>query len=172
MRVMRMLKHKGSAIVLQEVPDEVSLAINISGCTHKCPGCHSQYLWDDDGDSAIVEMGKMIDRYLPYLSCICFMGGDQDQNELIVMCKIAHAEHLKTCLYTGYNSMSDLIKPLLEELDYVKIGSFIQEKGPLTSPSTNQRMYKKNVNGGWTDITDRFWTKYAEKKEASSSSQN
>ena len=167
-----MLKHKGMAVVLQEVPDEISLAINISGCQHRCPGCHSTYLWDDDGESVMVGMGKMIEQYLPYLSCVCFMGGDQDQKELTVLCKIAHAEHLKTCLYTGYSELSDLIKPLLDELDYIKIGPFNQEKGPLSNPDTNQRMYKKNETGRWIDITDRFWTKYAEEKETTNSSVN
>lgn len=159
-----MLKHKGAAIVLQEVPDEISLAINVSGCTHQCPGCHSKALWDNDGQPLMADLNRLLTPYLPYISCVCFMGGDQDQKELLLLCKILHADGLKTCLYTGC-SLSDLIKPLLDELDYVKIGRFIQEKGPLDSPTTNQRMYKKRPDGCWIDITDRFWAKYAEEKE-------
>ena len=44
-----MLKYVNTGIVFQEIPDEVTLAINISGCPCQCPGCHSQYLWEDVG---------------------------------------------------------------------------------------------------------------------------
>lgn len=162
-----MLKHKGAAIVLQEVPDEISLAINITGCTHRCVGCHSPYLWEDDGEPVMSSLYYLIKPYLDYMTCVCLMGGDQDQNELTMLCKIIHADGFKTCLYTGCDHISDLIKPLLDELDYVKIGRYIQEKGPLNNPTTNQRMYRKDSNGAWVDITGRFWTKYAEKEEGS-----
>ena len=36
-----MLKYVNTAVVFQEIPDEVTLAINISGCPCRCPGCHS-----------------------------------------------------------------------------------------------------------------------------------
>lgn len=39
-----MLKYVDTAIVFSEIPDEVTLAINISGCPNKCKNCHSQYL--------------------------------------------------------------------------------------------------------------------------------
>ena len=35
-----MLKYVNTGIVFQEIPDEVTLAINISGCPCHCPGCH------------------------------------------------------------------------------------------------------------------------------------
>ena len=40
-----MLKYVNTDIVFQEIPDEVTLAVNISNCPCRCPGCHSQYLW-------------------------------------------------------------------------------------------------------------------------------
>ena len=72
-----MLKYLNTDIVFQEVPDETSLAINITGCPCRCPGCHSPYLWADTGrpldanaiDCLMAEHGKGI-------TCICFMGGD------------------------------------------------------------------------------------------------
>ena len=55
-----MLKYLNSDIVFQEVPDEVALAINLTGCPCHCPGCHSQYLWNDVGqpltESALDEL--------------------------------------------------------------------------------------------------------------------
>ena len=44
-----MLKYANYDIVFQEVPDEVTLAINISNCPNQCVGCHSKYLWRDEG---------------------------------------------------------------------------------------------------------------------------
>ena len=36
-------------IVCQEIPDEITLAVNISCCPNRCPGCHSPWLWEEDG---------------------------------------------------------------------------------------------------------------------------
>ena len=45
-----MLKYTNTDIVFQEIPDEVTLAVNLSGCPCHCPGCHSTHLWGDTGD--------------------------------------------------------------------------------------------------------------------------
>ena len=39
-----MLKYVNTGVVFQEIPDEVTLAINISNCPCHCPGCHSHYV--------------------------------------------------------------------------------------------------------------------------------
>ena len=44
-----MLKYVNTGVVFQEIPDEVTLAVNLSGCPCRCPGCHSRYLWQDVG---------------------------------------------------------------------------------------------------------------------------
>ena len=41
-----MLKYVDTKVVFAEVPDEVTLAINISNCPCHCDGCHSEYLAD------------------------------------------------------------------------------------------------------------------------------
>ncbi len=153
-----MLRYLGGAIVMQEVPDEVSLAVTIAGCIHRCPDCHSKYSWADEGRPLLEHLPIMLKTYSPYITCFCMMGGDQDQRELIKVCKMVHEKKKKTCLYTGYDRMDQIIPALREELDYLKIGRFDKQKGPLSSETTNQRMYKK-VNGDWTDITSSFWPK-------------
>lgn len=45
-----MLKYVNTGVVFQEIPDEVTLAVNISNCPCRCPGCHSRYLWGDVGE--------------------------------------------------------------------------------------------------------------------------
>ena len=44
-----MLKYYNSMITFSEVPDEITLCINISNCPIRCPDCHSKFLWDDIG---------------------------------------------------------------------------------------------------------------------------
>lgn len=149
------LKYNGYSIVFQEVPDEISLAINVSGCPHKCEGCHSSYLWDYNGDYLKDDLESIIYKYIDYISCVCFMGGDQNQIELLEELKWIKEHNIKTCLYSGIDDISE-ISILIPELDYVKIGHYTKELGGLQSKTTNQRMYKK-IDSKLIDITKRFW---------------
>ena len=45
-----MLKYVDTKVVFQEVPDEITLAINISNCPCHCINCHSSYLAEDIGE--------------------------------------------------------------------------------------------------------------------------
>ena len=73
------LMYKGYSVVFQEVPGEVSLAINISGCQHHCPDCHSKYLWNNEGAAFLErDLGSIIDKYDGLITCVCFMGGDHN----------------------------------------------------------------------------------------------
>ena len=158
-----MLKYLNGTIVMQEVPDEISLAIVIAGCQHKCPDCHSKYTWNEDqGQPLLQNLPIILKEYAKHVSCFCLMGGDQDQHELIQAFKQAHKAGLKTCLYTGLEDMSQLNLNLVRELDYVKLGKFDKSCGPLNNPKTNQRMMKKDYSPfgdieDWIDITYKFW---------------
>ena len=39
-----MLKYVDSQITFREIPDEITLCINISNCPFRCKGCHSKEL--------------------------------------------------------------------------------------------------------------------------------
>jgi anaerobic ribonucleoside-triphosphate reductase activating protein len=134
------LKYLGYATVFQEVPNEISLAINISGCPHHCEGCHSKYLWEYKGNYISNDIDKLIDQYDNLISCVCFMGGDQNINELAELLKQVKNRNLKTCIYSGRDDKEyfDNILPLI---DYLKIGRYIEKLGGLNSKTTNQRMY-------------------------------
>ena len=153
------LKYLGYSIVFQEVPNEISLAINISGCPYKCKGCHSSYLWEYNGPYISDDIDSLIDSNLQFITCVCFFGGDQNVEELYELLKLTKEKYkLKTCLYSGKDSMKALAK-LFTVLDYIKIGSYKKDLGGLDSPNTNQRMYRIENEGKLIDITDIFQNK-------------
>lgn len=150
------LKYLGYSIVFQEVPDETSLAINISGCPHHCEGCHSKYLWEYKGNYISGDIKSLIEQYDDYITCVCFMGGDQNLEELNELCRTVHGYGLKCCLYSGSDTLKLDGVPFF---DYVKLGSYQQERGGLDSDNTNQKMYRREPNSRhYTDITHYFQT--------------
>lgn len=80
-------------------------------------------------------------------------GGISERNELQKYASYAQLKGLKACLYSGRDTN---IEQWMTVFDYIKLGSYKFEKGPLTSPGTNQRMYKKEGQE-FTDITCSFW---------------
>lgn len=150
---MQRLKYIGYSIVLQEVPDEITLAFNISGCPYHCDGCHSSYLWDYAGRFVSDDLQDVLKKYSGLITCVCFMGGDQNREDLDEMLRCIKKMNLKTAIYTG-NDTPDLNWDLL---DYVKCGHYDKKLGGLSSRNTNQKMLRKSADGEWEDITYKFW---------------
>lgn len=152
-----MLKYANYDIVFQEIPDEVTLAINISNCPNHCVGCHSPYLWKDVGKCLDVdELENLVKSYKSSITCVCFMGGDAEPNEvarLASQLKQRH-ENLHVGWYSGRNELPQNVPT--DHFDYIKIGRYDARYGPLDSPTTNQRMMKKLADGRVKDITDHF----------------
>ena len=74
-----MLRLASYDVVFQEIPGEVTLALNLSGCPNRCPGCHSLHLQQDTGEVLDEELLLgLLDRYGQSVTCVCFMGGDGD----------------------------------------------------------------------------------------------
>ena len=138
-----MLKCCSYDVVCQEIPDEITLAVNISGCPNRCPGCHSPWLWEDEGEALTEELlSALMDRYASAVTCFCFMGGDADPAEVERLARrIRDAyPHLKTAWYSGRESLPDGFD--LAVLDFLKLGPYKAELGALKSPSTNQALYR------------------------------
>lgn len=137
-----MLKFSSYDIVLQEVPNEISLCFTITGCQLACEGCHSEYIWNPDyGEDLTPELfRKLILRYRTTISCILFMGGEWRIQELLQLIRTAKSEQLKVALYTGLNikQVQRKYPQLLEELDFIKTGKWISKLGGLSSRTTNQ----------------------------------
>ncbi len=145
---MKNLKIYSYDIVCQEVPDEVSLAVNISGCPNLCPGCHSPWLWSDEGEEMTEEMmGNLIGKYCNAITCVCFMGGDANPRQIEAMAKWIKAKYpgLKTAWYSGKQTLPEGFD--IMSMDYIKLGPYIEELGGLQSPTTNQAIYRIYMDG-------------------------
>lgn len=148
-----MLKYLSSTIVFQEVPDEISLALEITNCPHRCKNCHSVYLREDIGKELTSEELVKLVKDHPGISCICLMGGDNDHADVFRVVNDIHSLGLKAAMYSGDDKID---VDLSQVLDYYKIGSYKEEFGPLNKPTTNQRFYKRNSDGQLLDITAKF----------------
>ena len=151
-----MLKYVDTKVVFAEIPDEITLAINISGCPCNCKGCHSSYLAEDMGEPLDLQhLTNLIDSNKG-ITCVGLMGGDANPSEVddIAQDIKEYYPELKVGWYSGRQELSKDIE--LSNFDYIKLGPYIEEFGPLNSKTTNQRFYK--VNGKeLIDITSRFW---------------
>lgn len=149
-----MLRYAGHDVVFQEFPDEVTLAVNLAGCPHRCPGCHSPWLRRDEGDELDeARLLDLVESYRDAVTCVALMGGDADP-QAVARLLAAVKDHFGPAMHTGWYSGSDALpegfRP--EAFTYVKIGSWQAGRGPLTSPTTNQRLYRVTP-GGLEDIT-------------------
>ncbi len=147
-------------IVFQEIPGEVSLAINISHCPNNCPGCHSAYLMDDVGEVLDeTSLASLLSRYGKGITCVAFMGGDRSPFEVARLAEWLHSyePRLKAAWYSGKPQLPENFP--IQHFQYIKIGPYLADHGPLNSRATNQRLYRISPSGDLTDITEVFWKK-------------
>lgn len=153
-----MLRFASYDIVFQEIPGEITLALNLSNCPNACKGCHSPHLREDIGEVLDAEaLAALLEKYGDAVSCVCFMGGDAEAAAVersAVLVKRLSGGKLKTAWYSGMDALAPGIRT--EHFDYIKIGSYIEALGGLASPTTNQRFYRVE-NGELHDRTSDFW---------------
>ena len=116
--------------------DGLRVVLWVSGCSHYCKGCHNQITWDPtDGllfdEAAKQEIFEELEK--PYISGLTLSGGDPlfhgnraAISELVKEVKEKYPE--KTIwLYTGYtwDKICDL--PLIQYVDVVVDGKFVEE---------------------------------------------
>ncbi|MDR1562052.1 MAG: anaerobic ribonucleoside-triphosphate reductase activating protein [Dysgonamonadaceae bacterium] len=151
-----MLSYVSYDIVFQEIPGEVTLAINISNCPNNCKGCHSPYLQEDTGEILNeTVLAELLESYGNAVTCICFMGGDAEPDEverLAVFVRTYSGGKIKTGWYSG----CDIFPVNISHFDFVKLGSYVENLGGLDAPTTNQRFYSIE-NGTVTDMTELFF---------------
>ena len=151
------MKYTGTEITFAEVPDEITLCINISNCPCHCKGCHSPYLAEDIGEELTIDSLNELITNNKGITCVAFMGGDSSPEEVNRLASIVRTYHnLKTAWYSGRQELSKDIN--LNNFDFIKLGPYIEELGPLNNKTTNQKFYKIEENK-LIDITDIFWSK-------------
>lgn len=151
-----MLKYLNTQVTFAEVPDEITLCINITGCKNGCKNCHSSYLAQDIGEPLDLQhLTNLIDSNKG-ITCVCIMGGDANPSEVddIAQDIKEYYPELKVGWYSGRQELSKDIE--LSNFDFIKLGPYIKEFGPLNSKTTNQRFYKVS-DGELINITSRFW---------------
>ena len=159
-----MLKYVNYDITFQEIPDEITLCINISNCPCHCKGCHSSYLGENIGEKLTLDKIYKLIENNEGITCICFMGGDSSPKEIDMFAGcIKDLYDIKVAWYSGRQELSKYIN--LKWFDFIKLGPYIEEFGPLNSKTTNQRFYqviKSHYEDGTSgyellDTTYKFW---------------
>lgn len=153
-----MLKFVETMVTFSEIPNEVTLCINISNCPHNCEECFEPWLRTDTGTPlTLTTLQELIDT-TPYITCVCFMGGDVNHQNIIDLCVQSRNNNpnLKFAMYSGDDTI-DL--NLAFALDYYKIGHYDKKLGPLKSKTTNQRFYCRTLNR-LEDVTYLFQKEY------------
>lgn len=129
----------------------------VSGCTHKCPGCHNQWAqdynigkdFDQDVKRDIIEV---LDN--EHVKGLTISGGDPlDQNKkslkdlenFLRVLRILYKDKKDIWIYTGYkfNELNKSQKEVLKYCDYLVDGPFEIDKKDLSLPfrgSKNQRI--------------------------------
>jgi len=148
------LKFLNTEIVFREIPDEISLAINLTNCPLRCQGCHSPWLREDIGKELTDEILLELIKQSSGITCVLFLGGDSSYEDIRRFAKIIKNTGLKVAWYSGQTIIhtSDL-----EFFDYIKIGPYEKKLGGLDKITTNQRLFKViNSKYDLQDITFKF----------------
>lgn len=152
-----MLRFVNYNIVFQEVPGEITLALNISGCPNRCKGCHSPYLMNNVGEELTEEILEyLLKKYKGGITCVGFMGGDAEPMEVQRLASWLKTKGVKIAWYSGRQFLPDNCK--LCSFDYIKLGPYIEALGGLNQPTTNQRFYQI-MDNEMVDITKVFYEK-------------
>ncbi len=124
----------------------------VAGCGHACPGCHNPITWDADGglpfdQAAKDELFRELEK--DYVSGVTFSGGDplfpENRKDIEALStEIRHNFPHKTIwLYTGYLWEEIENLPLLQNVDVVVDGRFIEAQADTQlrwRGSSNQRL--------------------------------
>ena len=158
-----------TSVVMEEIPDRVTLAVDISNCRGNCVGCHSPFLKEDIGEPLTEEVISALVRDNFGVDCFLFLGEGRDPETLTRLAGHVRSLGLVPALYSGRAEVEDA---LWQAFDYVKVGPYLPECGPLNERTTNQRLYRAllpdetvpaeavpllHAGRTFLDITHRFW---------------
>lgn len=128
----------------------------VSGCSHRCKGCHNPETWNFDfgkdfNDDVKIRLFDIVSK--PYIKGLTLSGGDpldsyDDVLDLVKEFRNRFGETKDIWVYTGY-VIDDLLKLNKDEiLDYIDVlvdGEYIEEQRDVSLAfrgSKNQRIIK------------------------------
>lgn len=145
-----------TGITLTEVPDKVSFYIELGGCIQRCKGCHSPHLQQPVTYKTSLDslMGKVCTAIDKGANAIVLMGGTTNEMSTKDLQLLINrlAEEAPVCLYSGSDDKR-LNHHIAEttDLTWIKTGSYKEDLGGLSSPTTNQRFYRKEIDVVYTN---------------------
>ncbi len=154
-----MLKYYNYDIVFQEIPNEVTLAINITNCPNRCKGCHSPHLQKDIGEELNEErIVSLMDKYVSAITCFCFMGGDGNPPRVAALANFLrlHYPDVKVAWYSGCAKLPAGFE--IQNFQYIKLGGYEEDLGALKSETSNQHLFEIQQNGLMRDVSYLFKT--------------
>ena len=134
----------------------IRYVIFCQGCKHHCPGCQNPETWDFAGGELVDVIAIEADILEhPFIDGVTFSGGDpmEQQEAFIEIARFCHEHHLNVWCYTGYVFEDLTDKPLLQHVDVLVDGPFIESLTEGEHPycgSTNQRI----IHLGFHDLVD------------------
>lgn len=151
--------------------DGFRVVLWVSGCDHKCEGCHNPETWNPHYGKlfdvfSILEILNALSK--DYIQGLTISGGDPLKKEnvpyvywLVKQVKEKYPNKNIWC-WTGYtleelNDRKD-VQELLKYIDILVDGPFVESKRDITLAwrgSSNQRIFK-NVDGVFVDVTANY----------------
>lgn len=134
----------------------IRVALYVSGCPHKCKGCHNPESWDQNAGKQFTEETKqklfsLIDR--SYIDGLTLTGGDPlfpiNLPYLTSLCKQFKEKFPSKTIwcYTGYTYEQVKDLPIMNYIDVLVDGPYIKELRDITLPfrgSSNQDIIQIN----------------------------
>ena len=141
--------------------DGIRCILWVSGCDHHCRNCQNPDTWDPNGGHPITvsDIWAIIERCSKdYCDGLTLSGGDPmfigNRDEIFALCKIfrrVFGDTKTIWMYTGYTFSEIKRDPVLDYVDVIVDGKYIEEKRNINRQwcgSENQRIWRK-INGEW-----------------------
>lgn len=149
----------------------------VSGCNHKCKGCHNEWLQDYTKGKilteAVIEIYEALEK--PYIKGLTISGGDplyqSDESldmlyDLILNVRKDFPDK-NIWIFSGF-TLDEIVndptkskqKQILDNVDYFVDGRFVEELKDAQLPfrgSRNQVIWKMTPNGNFERVDDNFF---------------
>lgn len=147
----------------------IRVSLFVTGCSIHCPNCFNELFqdftygtpWSDEVEEEFIALGQR-----PHINGYSILGGEplEQDKELLHLLKRIKTETNKTIwLWSGkcYETLSDAQKEVLNYVDVLVDGPFLEEKKDLSlrfRGSSNQRIIDLNKSRSKNEIV--IWQEY------------